>query len=82
MARALLRSSINGPSPNNQQHLLRAQLEYVGFARIGTGSYEGDFATYEDALAGLQAGIDFLANLPAGFRLDHLWIYVDTSDYP
>lgn len=77
MARAIIRSSINGPSPNNVQHQLRSVLESVGFEKIGTAAYEGHFQSGQEALAALEAGINFLYNLPAGYELDHLWTYVD-----
>lgn len=82
MARAIFRSSVNGPSPNNIQLQLRKELEAVGFIRIGTGCYEGEFDTDEEALEATMVGIDFLARLPAGFRVDHMWVYLDTPDEP
>jgi hypothetical protein len=43
MARAIIRTSVNGPSPNNIQATLGGAAESVGFRRIGTAAYEGSF---------------------------------------
>ena len=82
MARAIVRTSINGPSPNNQQAQLRKKLESAGFTKIGTGAYEGEFPTTRDALGALRVATDFLDSLPAGFNVDHLWTYLDEDDTP
>lgn len=81
MARALIRTSINGPSPNNQQHQLRGALERVGFVRIGTGAYEGVFETQIEAYDAVQVVLDFLRAMPAQFGIDHFWMYIDNADW-
>jgi hypothetical protein len=82
MARLIVRTSINGPSPNNKQQELRKLLTQFGFSRIGTGAYEGELPSDAAAYAALHAALDFLEALPAGFSLDHLWVYVDGPDFP
>lgn len=80
MARAILRTSINGPSPNNQQQQLRTRLQRVGFQRIGTGAYEGEFPSKREALEALRIAYEFLDSMPPEFDIDHLWTYVDEDD--
>lgn len=80
MARAILRTSINGPHPNNQQQQLRTRLERVGFVRVGTGAYEGDFPSKREALAALRVALDFLDGMHPDWDIDHLWVYVDEDD--
>lgn len=82
MARAIFRTSINGPSPNNQQAQLRKRLESVGFVRIGTGAYEGDFPSKREALQALPLAYDHLDAMPPEFDIDHIWTYVDEDDQP
>lgn len=81
MARAIIRVSINGPSPNNQQQQLRTRLERNGFVRIGTGAYEGDFPSKREALAALRIAYDFLDAMHPDWDIDHLWTYVDEDDH-
>ncbi|WP_146168443.1 hypothetical protein [Rathayibacter caricis] len=79
MARAIFRASINGPTPNNKQAELSKVLLAAHFRKIGTASYEGEFARYRDALAAVSVGIAFLNALPNEYELDHLWTYVDRT---
>lgn len=79
MARAIIRSSINGPSPNNVQSTLRGVAENVGFRKIGTAAYEGNFPTSSDAMFAVNEVVKFLDSLPPGFDIDHLWVYVDRN---
>jgi hypothetical protein len=82
-ARAIIRTSINGlpgSRGNGLQTQLRNQLKPHGFTRIGTGAYEGRFAHEEDALDGIQVALDFMRDLPPGYAVDHLWLYLDRKD--
>lgn len=80
MARAIIRTSINGPSPNSQQAQLRTRLEKAGFQRIGTGAYEGEFPSKREALAALRIAFDFLDAMHPDWDIDHLWSYVDEDE--
>lgn len=80
MARAIIRSSINGPSGNPYQSQLRKLLEAEGMQRIGTGAYEGDFPDEVEAMDAVTVALDFLRSLPPRYSLDHLWVYVDEDD--
>lgn len=79
MARAIIRASINGPTPNSKQQELRKVLSGAGFRKIGTAAYEGRFPTPADAFAAVQDGMAFLEALPPGYEIDHLWVYLDRT---
>ncbi len=54
-------------------------LANAGFRKIGTAAYEGRFPTSTDAFAAVQDGMDYLDALPAGYEIDHLWVYLDRT---
>jgi len=56
------------------------RLQNVGFARIGTGAYEGYFPSKREAIDALRVALDFLDAMPPRFDIDHLWTYVDEDD--
>lgn len=80
MARLILRMSINGPSPNNKMAELRKLLESHGVVRIGTAAFEGSFPYEVDAFNAVNDVMSYIANLPPGFKLDHMWTYIDQND--
>ena len=79
MARAIIRSSVNGPHPNSIQANLQAVARQVGLAKIGTAAYEGNYPTSADAMFAVGQVMNYLDNLPPGFEVDHLWVYIDRN---
>jgi hypothetical protein len=81
MARAIVRLSLDGPSPNNALAVAKRTLTPTFRAVRRTGTMEA-YGDPDDLLAALGNLIDHLQNLPAGIRMDHLWIYADKAEPP
>ena len=54
-------------------------LKGAGFQRIGTGAYEGDAQTMKDLTDLLRQVCDFIDGMDGVFKIDHLWIYADST---
>ncbi len=77
MARGIVRLSIDGPSPNNELQKAKRKLTPAFKSVPRTASMEG-YATPRDLIQALIKLLEHLDNeLPDGFDIDHLWIYLD-----
>ncbi|NYJ02444.1 hypothetical protein HNR19_003142 [Nocardioides thalensis] len=82
MARAIVRTSINGSTPNSQKARLGKLLVKHGFTKIGTGAYEGYGDTADDVMETVATVVAHLASLAEGFSVDQLWWYHDQATPP
>lgn len=82
MARAIIRISLDGPSPNSALQAAKGKLVPPLALVRNTGTVEG-YGSDSDILSSLRRLLDHLQNgLPTGIKVDHLWIYLDKTDPP
>jgi hypothetical protein len=82
MARGIVRLSLDGPSPNTELQAAKKKLTPTFVASKRTATMDA-YGNTDDILAALSNLLDYLQNdLPEGFGLDHLWIYVDKAEPP
>lgn len=80
MARAIVRLSIDGPSPNNQMQTFKKRMAPLFVASDRTGTIES-YGDRKVLLGGLRDMLAYLEDeLPPEFGVDHIWIYVDKAE--